>query len=642
MRPCRLGRWGFLLSGALGLLSGCQWFVDDADREVYRLLDKRQPQAIGESREVRIDREIVPGPIDSSAYEFVPHPVDSEVPERFRLSGQRPPAHEAAEAARHESATQPADEPPSPGEPDLPDRRRDGSPSPIDAPATGTAPAPARAASQPAAPRIDFDADARVFTLADALAYAFAHSREFQSAKEDLYLAALALTLERHLWTPRPFGELHSQYANYGQANHFDHAMDAVAEAGVRQRLPYGGEVTARVINNWMRDLTNRATVGESGAMLLEANVPLLRGAGRAAFESRYQAERNLIYAVRTLESFRRGLAVDIASDYFELQQLRQEIINAEESIDGFSQLANRARAFWDAGRLIILDVQRAEQDRLVAMNRQVTAIERYQTALDSFKLRIGMPTSEPVTVELTFDVAVSTRPAGEEPPEDPLLAELAMPEIDEQEATRQALKYRLDLLNELDRFEDSRRGVKVAENNLLPDLAAWGSVRLDTEPGRLGFIQYNTERTTWRGGIDLELPLDRKAERNVFREALITQRRSARGYEEARDTVQLQVRRAMRRVEQQQESLRIQIDNRNLAVKRLQSARWRFDRGRLGNRDVVEAQNALLSAQNQLASAQAGVRTAILEFWRDTGTLRVDDSGRWQLPAGPPPQANG
>src|SRR3989304_2165520 len=112
MRPCRLGRWGFLLSGALGLLSGCQWFVDDADREVSRLPDKRQPQAIGESREVRIDREIVPGPIDSSAYKFVPHPVDSEVPESFRLRGQRPPAHEAAEAARHESATQPADEPP--------------------------------------------------------------------------------------------------------------------------------------------------------------------------------------------------------------------------------------------------------------------------------------------------------------------------------------------------------------------------------------------------------------------------------------------------------------------------------------------------------------------------------------------------
>src|SRR3989304_691065 len=62
MRPCRLGRWGFLLSGALGLLSGCQWFVDDADREVYRLLDNGQPRAIRQAPADRNGPPAVPGP----------------------------------------------------------------------------------------------------------------------------------------------------------------------------------------------------------------------------------------------------------------------------------------------------------------------------------------------------------------------------------------------------------------------------------------------------------------------------------------------------------------------------------------------------------------------------------------------------
>src|SRR5207253_9955531 len=132
-----------------------------------------------------------------------------------------------------------------------------------------------------------------ILTLSAALGYAFAHSREFQRAKEDLYLAALALTLERHLWTPQFTGNVSSQYANCGQIRDFDHAMAAVAQVGVEQRLPLGGSVTAKVMDNLMRDLTHHITTGETGQAVLSANIPLLRGAGLVAQESRFQAERN-------------------------------------------------------------------------------------------------------------------------------------------------------------------------------------------------------------------------------------------------------------------------------------------------------------------------------------------------------------
>ena len=208
-------------------------------------------------------------------------------------------------------------------------------------------------------------------SLTDALSHAFQHSREFQTAKEELYLAALALSLERHLWTPQLMAQISSQYANYGQVRDFDHAMDMVSQIAVEQRLPYGGEVTARVLNTLMRDLTNHVTTGETGAMIIEANIPLLRGAGRVARESRYQAERDLIYAVRTFEQFRRDLAVDIASDYFQLQQLRQAIVNATESIRSFTLEAERTRALGQTGRLLELD-----RDRRPATAAEVGAIQ--------------------------------------------------------------------------------------------------------------------------------------------------------------------------------------------------------------------------------------------------------------------------
>src|SRR5204862_7996508 len=39
-----------------------------------------------------------------------------------------------------------------------------------------------------------------------ALEYGVQHSRTFQTRMEDLYLAALDVTLQRHLFEPRPFG----------------------------------------------------------------------------------------------------------------------------------------------------------------------------------------------------------------------------------------------------------------------------------------------------------------------------------------------------------------------------------------------------------------------------------------------------
>ena len=43
----------------------------------------------------------------------------------------------------------------------------------------------------------------------------------------------------------------------------------------------------------------------QSAEIILEADIPLLRGAGNVAREDRIQAERDLIYAAREFERFR-------------------------------------------------------------------------------------------------------------------------------------------------------------------------------------------------------------------------------------------------------------------------------------------------------------------------------------------------
>ncbi len=609
------------------LCGGCQWYLDDADREVYRLVETRQRESIATTQNARLPRprarQAGPYPdAEAGKYAYGPSPIDSNVPKEFQQPATRPSVSAAAAQAQFDQA--------------FPDATPDGVPgaAPASVPTTQAA-APGM---EPTATRFsEYPTTApgtRELNLSDVLAYAFEHSRQYQTAKETLYLAALALSSEKHLWEPRLFATLGSDYTNLGQINHWTQSLQSVAQAGVRQRLPYRGEVVAKVIDTMVSDLHDRATDGATGQMLLEANIPLLRGAGPANYESHYQAERNLIYAVRTFETYRRGLAVQIAGDYFNLQRLRQEVMNARRSVRAFERDVGRTRAWFRTGRMIQLDVQRAEQAMLSAVNKVVDATASYQNALDQFKIRVGMPMETPIDVALPREPDAPA--ARSEQESESLEDSIRMPAVSEDEAVRIGHKYRLDLLNDYDQIGDAARGIAVAENNLLPDLRMNGSVIMDTDPNTRDMLSYNTERTTYKAGMALELPLDRKIERNALRKAFITKAQAERNYDEARDQVALEVRRAMRVVRQQEQVLRISVLNRNLAVERRKAFEVRLAMGGVGgvdNRDLIEAENELLDARNRLAQAQAQLSLAILQFRRDTGTLRVDEQGRWTEP---------
>jgi len=135
----------------------------------------------------------------------------------------------------------------------------------------------------------------------------------------------------------------------------------------------------------------------------------------------------------------------------------------------------------------------------------------------------------------------------------------------------------------------------------------------------------------------------DRKAARNAYRASLIAMRKAERDFERSVDTVRADVRSAVRRVAQQEKLRAIQFLNVEENQLRLDAARAQYELGRLGNRDVVEAENDLLNARNSLARAVSAYRNAILGFRRDTETLRVTDDGLWERPeAEQPPNPTG
>lgn len=576
------------------LIVGCRsWLIDRTDREVYRLIDTRQRGALGSTSDTHIGSEAGRLGMDGAMYSLNPHPVDPEIPEAFRQPRRemQRPSEDVYEAPAD-------DEEPS----------ADGQTS----------------AEAEMTPSI-FDEDqldrVQVFSPSDALAYAMRHARDLQDAKEDLYLAALGLSLERHLWTPQFSAGVQAEYQDFGETTDFDRAMSTVSEAAVTQRLPLGGELSAKIIHALMRDVSDHVSKGESGQMILAGKIPLLRGAGRVAYESRYTAERELIYAVRRYERFRRSFMVEVATEYFSLQGSRAAIDNTFVSYQNRKQDWERAEFTDRVGRSrTVFDAPRAKSNLRQAEADLVRAKGRYELALDRFKILIGMP------VDAWLDVVEQDKD------EESKALDALLPEIDRETAVRVAMQYRLDLLNNADRVDDTRRGVAIAKNRILPDLDLTGSATVDSDPSQLRPLNYRKERTNWQGGIQLRVD-DRKAERNDYRSALVSLRRAERNHELSVDTVRADVREALRQIAQQEDLRKIQELNVQENEFRAEAARAQFRLGKSTNQDVVDAENDLLSARNQFAAAVAAYRVAILDFRRDTGTLRVTDDGRWEMP---------
>ena len=147
------------------------------------------------------------------------------------------------------------------------------------------------------------------------------------------------------------------------------------------------------------------------------------------------------------------------------------------------------------------------------------------------------------------------------------------------------------------------------------------------------------TNATVYSAGVDLDLPIDRVAERNTYRSSLITLERSERAYNQLKDEVAADARDALRVVRSSEISLEIQRRGHRTRPAPTGERKRAAALGKRDNRDVVDAQQALLRAQDAYEQAKATLQIQVLTFLRSTGILRVDpEPARWA--AGPPNHA--
>ena len=456
----------------------------------------------------------------------------------------------------------------------------------------------------------------KILSQAQAVVISTKYNRNYQSQKESLYLSALDLTSIRHQYALQWFGTIDAAYT----VSEGTEETPFNSQVGASQQFLLGDGILigAGLAVDWTRFLTGDpyASLGSVLSSTLEA--PLLgNGAGKAARENLTQAERGVLYNIRTFNRYRKTFVVSTISDYYRVLQQKASVEIQKASYSRQGDSTNQLRMEVEVGKRPAYDLGEAQQSLLSAEQNVVTRTQEYEQALDFFKIKLALPTD--VDIQLDPNELMILDTIG-----------VSQPDYSAEEAIQMALVQRLDLANTRDRIDDAERKLILTAEGLGPQINLVGSANVDSTPDtevtRLRFHE-----GTYSMGVTVDLPFDRLDERNTYRESLISVRKRQRDYDEKIDTIKLQIRASYRSLVQTAESYRIQKIGLELAKKRVEVEKLSLQYGRGTVRLLLDSNDALVEAQDEVVAALVDHVIAKLNFFRDVGVLRVKPDGMWE-----------
>lgn len=451
-------------------------------------------------------------------------------------------------------------------------------------------------------------------SLQDALNLAASQSRRYQTEKERLYLTALTLTGERYEFGPQFFAR---SRVDLDRTSGGERRAAVGSSAGVSQFFKTGGSLGVNLANDILRYYTGdprRSTMSTISVNLFQ---PLLRGFGKnnPAVERLTQAERNVMYAVRSFSFFQNQFAIEIVNDYFNLlgqkNTIRNNYSNYVSQVQSTKRLEVRS-----TDRESINQVDLARQSELAARNNYVNSIASYFNNLDSFKLKLSIPLNVRVFMddrELEQLEAIGLIPVA----------------LDEDAAFRTATQRNYNLLNSIDQFEDAKRKIRVAADQFKPSLNLLADASLASEPPT-DYTRFDFDEVRYGAGLELDLPIDRLNERNNYRATLVSFEVELRNLALDLDTLKDQIERGMRTLEQRRQNYEIQRNALTLARRRVQANLLLLEAGRAEVRDLVDSQNDLIAAQNNAIASLVSYQTTRLELLLNLGVIETESGDFW------------
>lgn len=462
--------------------------------------------------------------------------------------------------------------------------------------------------------------EASQLTLAKSLSLSVERNRPYLRRKEIVYLDALDLTLARQRFSPILDGGGSSNFRERQVetgVNNFirTSTLTTTGDLGLTALGRAGTRIATDLTTDFVRFFTGGLGRAGDSSLAFTLSQPLLRGAGYlAASEVLTQAERDVLYSIRDFTQFRKDFTIDIADSYFRVLQAREAAKNAFMAYQAFKGTVERENAMAEANRRSKSSLGRLRQADISNNRRWINAVRSYEQALDNFKVDLGIPVEERIVLDEAdlSDLKIVDPPGTLE------------------EAIQTAMSTRLDLWNSRDEVEDAERRVRVAKQELLPTLNSVVSYDIDSRPGSRGLELANRQRDI-NAGLDLDLNLNQKPERNVLRGAEIELQRRERDLELAEESLRNQVRASWRDLEVARKQYDLAQEGLALSEERLQIEEAFNLEGQGTALDLIDAQQDLIDARNLVVSTLINHTIARLQLWRDMGILFVRKDGSWE-----------
>lgn len=457
----------------------------------------------------------------------------------------------------------------------------------------------------------------RDLSLEGAIEQAMKTSREYQRAKENLYSTALRLSNTRYAVGGRVTPSSITS-ADWSRDSNGNRTADVTTETGltISKLFKTGGRLTIDALNSVMLYYTGRPELSFSQVSATVVQ-PLLRGFGRNSLEveALTQAERDMVYEVRSFSLYQDEFMLRIVDDYFRLLQQKDNIRNRYTNYLGRVQSTKRLEAR-SKDRERLSDVDQARQAELTSKNNYVDAVSRYKALLDDFKIVLGLPLGE--NLQLVDELLDEVEQNG-------LVPALLDPNV----AYRLAVQKQKEILNYIEQFEDSQRSVRIAADRLKPGLTLIGNATLNSELPT-DYTKFDASKVSANLGLKLDLPLDRLPRANAYRAALVTFESELRTFTGRLDLLKRSIDAGLRTLVQRRLNYQIQQNALELADRRVLSTTLLLEAGRAEVRDLVDAQDAQISAQNAVTAALVDYQQTRLQLMLDIGALDTESAKFW------------
>ena len=245
-----------------------------------------------------------------------------------------------------------------------------------------------------------------ILTPDRAIQLGLIHSREYQTEQEDLYLEALDLTLQRFEFDLQWIGGNDTTYQHFGtlaSATESD-TLRTASNLGFSRNFSRGGQLVVDFANSFVWEFAGADSGRTSSNITVNLVQPLLRRAGREVrLEGLTQSERDVLYAVRRFARFRKQFYIDVTTGgggYLSLLLQLQSIRNQEANLIALEQNLDLYDALAEGGSVSRIQVDQVFQSYQRGRLSLLQAQSNFEIALDSFKIKLGLPPTLPVTLD--------------------------------------------------------------------------------------------------------------------------------------------------------------------------------------------------------------------------------------------------